>query len=127
MPPLHFVVFIAISLTVFFGILRWVLRARSAQPSTALVGGIAFVVVVVGMLFAKFGANVGLPWPVYYGVPALITLGLPPLAFRMRRAEALWYLALAYVSSPAIHVFFSLFVGWPEYLPFWHIPSVWGA
>jgi hypothetical protein len=39
---------------------------------------VAFVVVVVGMVFAKFGATAGLPWPLYYGLPAAVTLFLPP-------------------------------------------------
>ncbi len=125
MPPAHFLVFIAVSLAVFIGILRWVLRARPVAPSAGLITVVAFVVVVVGMCFAKFGVNAGLPWPVYYGVPAATTLLLPPLALRMNRREVLWYVALAFASSPAIHVFFSFFVGWPEYLPFWHVPSLW--
>ena len=79
------------------------------------------------MCFAKYGANVGLGWPIYYGVPAATTLLLPPLALRMNLREASWYVALAFASSPAIHVFFSVFVGWPEYLPFWHVPSLWSA
>ncbi|HEY0802217.1 MAG TPA: hypothetical protein VGD54_15375, partial [Steroidobacteraceae bacterium] len=77
MPPVHFVVFIAVSVIVFVGVLRWALRGRPATPPPALTAGIAFVVVVVGMCFAKFGANQGLGWPIYYGVPALTTLALP--------------------------------------------------
>lgn len=127
MPPLHFLVFIAVTMAVFLGILGWVLRARTVQPSWGLTVGVSFTVVVVGMCFAKFGANAGLAWPVYYSLPAATTMALPPLALRMRRSEVLWYLALAFVSSPAIHAFFSLFVGWHEYLPFWPIPALWGA
>jgi len=125
MPPLHFAVFILVSIVVFVGILRWVLRGRQATPSPALVAAVAFIVVVVGMCFAKFGANTGLPVYLYYGIPAAVTLLMPPLAFRMSGGESLWYVALAFLSSPAIHFVFSFFVGWHEYLPFWRIPSVW--
>ena len=125
MPPLHFIVFIAVSVLAFIAILRWSLRKRSAPLSRQLVAGVALIVVVVGMCFARFGAMQGFPWPVYYGVPALVTLLLPPLVFRMRGAEYVSYVALAFLSSPAIHFVFSFFVGWPEYLPFWHIPSIW--
>jgi CDP-diglyceride synthetase len=125
MPPVHFLVFIAVSLAVFIGILRWVLRARSRAPSAGTVSIVALVVVVAGMCFAKFGANMGLAVPIYYGVPAAITLLLPPLAFRMNLRETAWYVVLAFLSSPVIHVFFSLFIGWHEYLPFWHVPSLW--
>ena len=127
MPLIHFFVFILVSLIVFVAILRWVVRARPVTPSFAITGGIAFIVVVVGMCFAKFGANAGLTWHVYYGVPAVTTLVLPPLAFRMQRGELVWYLVLSFASSPVIHVFFSLFIGWPEYMPFWRIPSLWGT
>jgi len=127
MPPAHFLVFIVVSLAVFIGILHWVLRARPFAPPVGIVILVALVVVVVGMCFAKYAANVGLAWPIYYGVPAVTTLLLPPLALRMSLREASWYVALAVTSSPAIHVFFSVFVGWPEYLPFWHVPSLWNA
>ena len=125
MPPSRFVVLILVSLVVFIGILRWVLRNRPVAPSWSLTCLIASIVVVMGMCFAKFGANAGLTWPIYYGIPAFTTLVLPPLAFRMRRGELAWYLALAFGSSPAIHVFFSFFIGWHEYLPFWRVPSLW--
>src|SRR5581483_11091002 len=125
MPPLHFVVFIIVSAFVFVGILRWTLRRRTVYPAKQLVAGVALIVVVVGMCFAKFGATEGFPWPIYCGVPAAVTLLLPPLAFRMRPAEYFQYLILAFLSSPVIHFVFSFFVGWPEYLPFWHIPAVW--
>lgn len=125
MPPLHFIVFIAVSVFAFIVVLRWSLRKRSARPSRQVLAGVALIVVVVGMCFAKFGAMQGFPWPIYYGVPALVTLLLPPLAFRMRSGEYVSYVAQAFLSSPAIHFVFSFFIGWPEYLPFWHIRPVW--
>ena len=88
MPPSHFLVFIAVSLVVFVGILRWVLRARPPALRPGTVAVVAMVVVVMGMCFAKFGAYAGLAWPIYCGVPAAITLLLPPLAFRMSLREA---------------------------------------
>jgi hypothetical protein len=127
MPPFHFLAFIAVSLIVFLAILNWVLRSRPVQPDRSRVAGVSFVVVVVGMCFAKFGANLGLHWALYYGLPALITVTLPPIALRMQRRETVAYIALAFASSPAIHAFFSFFVGWHEYMPFWHIPSLWNS
>jgi hypothetical protein len=41
----------------------------------------------------------------------------------MSKGEYVKYAILAFASSPAIHVLFSLF-GWHEYLPFWHVPSL---
>mgnify|MGYP000004541920 CR=1 FL=1 len=86
---------------------------------------VSAVVVVGGMIFAKVGANVGVGWPVYYGVPAALTLALPPLAFEMALVEAGEYLLLAWCSSPLIHVAFSFLLGWHEYMPFLHVPAFW--
>lgn len=85
---------------------------------------VAGIVVVGGMIFAKYGNNTGLPWWIYYTVPALLTLLLPPIAFRMKGTETLLYLVLAFLSSPVIHVFFSLILGWKEYMPFIPVPSI---
>jgi hypothetical protein len=76
------------------------------------------------MVFAKYGNNFGLPWWIYYTVPALATLLVPPIAFRLQRRELAHYLVLAFLSSPAIHVAFSLFLGWHEYMPFIPVPSL---
>ena len=84
---------------------------------------VAGVVVVGGMLFAKFGNNAGFPWWIYYTVPALTTLALPPLTFSFSGREAVQYLVLAFLSSPAIHVTFSFLFGWHEYMPFLPVPS----
>ena len=123
MPPLHFVVFIAVSLLLFVAVLRLSLRHRARQPSARVVALLAFVVVVVGMVFAKFGANLGLPWAIYYGVPAFMAFALTPLVLRMGVREALVFVLLTALTSPLIHVVFSVFVGWHEYLPFWPVPE----
>jgi hypothetical protein len=120
----RFVIFIMVSLLVFFGILSWILRRREQRPSWRHLSTVATLVVVGGMLFAKLGQNAGLPWWVYYPVPLLLTLLLPPLSFRMRTGEVTRYLILAFLSSPAIHVCFSLLLGWKDYLPFIPVPSL---
>jgi len=126
MPPLHFVVFILVALLLFVAVLRFALRARARQPAAALVAALAAIAVVGGMLFAKFGANAGMSWVVYYGAPATATFVLPPLALRMRVREASAFVVLIALTSPLIHVVFSAFVGWHEYLPFWWVPSLVG-
>lgn len=125
----RFAVFVLASIVVFVALLRFVLRRREAGPDRGVVLAVTAVVVVGGMLFAKFGNNLGLPWWIYYTVPALLTLVLPPAAFHMSRAETATYLVLAFLSSPAIHVTFSLLLGWKEYMPFLAVPSLrelWG-
>lgn len=120
----RFAVFVIVSLVVFVAILRLVTRKRANPPPKAQVAIVAAIVVVGGMAFAKFGENTGLPWWVYYTAPALATLLLPPLVFRFSRSELWRYLLLAFLSSPVIHVLFSFFLGWNEYMPFIPVPSL---
>ena len=77
------------------------------------------------MLFARYGhIFFQPPWWIYYGIPALITFFLPPVTLKMNFAEVSRYVPLAVLMAPAIHIFFSLFVGWHDYMPFpVYIPS----
>jgi hypothetical protein len=111
-----------VSLDVFVAILRFVTRHRMQPLRFGPVIGVAAIVVVGGMVFAKYGNNAGLPWWIYYTVPALATLLLPPVAFTFSRRELAWYLVLAFLSSPAIHAVFSFVLGWHEYMPFLPVP-----
>lgn len=121
---LRFPIFILVSLVVFSAILIFVTRQRSSRPSLAAVLAIASVVVVGGMLFAKLGQNAGWPWWIYYTVPALATLVVPPALLRFSTGELCWYLVLAALSSPVIHLLFSFFLGWHDYMPFIRVPSL---
>jgi hypothetical protein len=114
-----------VSLLQFLGVLFVVMHRRSPPPTLARVLSVAGVVVVGGMVFAKTGTTVGLPVWVYYGVPAALTWVLPPVVFRMRGNEVSRYLALAVLSAPMIHILFSFFLGWKEYMPFIPVPSLW--
>ncbi len=120
----RFPIFILVSLVVFFAILRFVTRSRLAPVSWLPSFVIALIVVVGGMVFAKVGQNTGWPWWVYYTVPALATLLFPPLALRFSARELWQYLLLAFLSSPLIHLLFSFFLGWHNYLPFFQVPSL---
>lgn len=120
----RFTVFILVSLVAFWLILWFAMRRRVSRPSFLSLCWVAAVVVIGGMLFAKFGQNAGLPWWIYYTVPALITLALPPLVFRLSKQELWQYLLLAFLSSPVIHILFSLLLDWHEYMPFIRIPSL---
>lgn len=113
-----------VSLVAFVGILRLVLHGRTDRPPTQTVLWVATVVVVGGMSFAKLGASTGLPVWVYYGVPAVLTWALPSLVFRMRAPEFGQYLILAVLMAPVIHILFSFFLGWKEYMPFIPVPSL---
>jgi hypothetical protein len=123
-PIARFIIFILVSMVVFFWLIRFSLRQREIKPETRSLMLVMAIVVVGGMLFAKYGNNMGLPWWIYYTVPALVTLLLPPVVFRMSVSELRLYLILALFSSPVIHVVFSLVLGWKEYMPFIPIPSL---
>lgn len=120
----RFWVFVFVSLVAFIAILLFVTRRRVTRPRLVAVLTVAGVVVVGGMLFAKFGNNAGLPWWIYYTVPALVTLAVPPAIFIFSGKELAQYLVLAFLSSPAIHVVFSFLLGWHEYMPFIPVPSL---
>lgn len=119
----RFVVFVGFSLLMFVAVLRLAIRSRPRTPWRAVVA-LALVVVVGGMVFAKWGQNTGLPWFVYYTIPALLTVFAPPLVLRMTRRELIPYLLMATLMAPAIHIFFSLAFGWHDYMPFIRVPSI---
>lgn len=85
---------------------------------------LALVVVVFGMLFGKYGASYNLPWWIYYPVPMLITVILPPIVLKLKAPKTILYLLLSFLSAPFIHAVFSFFLGWTEYMPFWKIPFI---
>ena len=122
----RFAVFMASAAIVFVGVLIFVTRKRETRPAPALLFTVTAIVVAGGMLFARYGHLLFRPpWWINYGVPALTTIVLPPFVFRMRRAEVFLYLPLAFLMAPTIHVFFSLFVGWHDYMPFpVYVPSL---
>lgn len=120
----RFFVFMAVALAIFGSLLAWVLRDRPTKPKPSSIVWVSAIVVVAGMLFARYAARAGISPVIYYGVPALVTLLLPPVAFSMCRRETAKYLILAFASSPLIHIVFSLLFGWHDYLPFWYLPSL---
>ena len=116
---IRFPIFIVVSYIVFGAILYYVFRQRDREKSLARILGIGLIVIVGGMIFAKLGQNSGWPWWIYYTVPMLLTVFLPPRYFKMTRREVPEYLVLSFLSAPLVHLFFSpFFVGWKDYMPF---------
>ena len=118
----HFPVMILASLLLFLFIISIVIGKTRFKEQFRLVLLLSFLIVVLGMLFGKYGAQWGLPWWVYYPIPMLVTVLLPPILLKMNAKRTLLYLFLSFLSAPFIHVFFSFFLGWTEYMPFWEIP-----
>lgn len=118
----HFPVMIIASFLIFLLIIRLVIGKTKFNEKLKLVFILSFLVVVVGMLFGKYGAQAGLKWWIYYPVPMLMTVLLPPIILKMKTQKTILYLFLSFLSAPVIHAFFSFFLGWTEYMPFWNIP-----
>lgn len=120
----HFFVMVAASFLVFFLVIRLVIGKQAFITQFRKIFFLSVLVVIVGMLFGKYGQNFGLPWWIYYPVPMLVNVLLPPLLLKMNRKKTILYLVLSFLSAPLIHAFFSFFFNWTEYMPFWKIPYI---
>ncbi|UCF37685.1 MAG: hypothetical protein JSU96_02105 [Acidobacteriota bacterium] len=117
-----FATFTVASLIGFNLILWTVLGSDEFKIKARPIVFLSFLCVIVGMVIGKYGANVGLkPW-IYYPVPLLMNMSLPPIVLSMNRNQIVAYLLLSFLSAPLIHSTFSFFFNWPEYMPFLEIP-----
>ena len=122
----RFTLLMLFSSLVFLAVIAVTTRKRTTKPNPGLLLLLTAIVVCCGMLFARYGHILfRFPWWIYYGAPALTTFALPPFALKMNRTEIAQYIPMAVLMGPAIHVFFSLFIGWHDYMPFpVYIPSL---
>lgn len=120
----HFPFMVAASFLIFFLVIRLVVARQAFVIQFRKIFLLSVLVIIMGMLFGKYGQNLGLPWWVYYPVPMLMNVLLPPLVLKMNRKQTILYLVLSFLSAPFIHAFFSFFFNWTEYMPFWKIPYV---
>ena len=120
----HFYIMIIVSIALFLVMIRIVSSKKEFLSRKYKIIFLAIVVVVIGMLLGKYGSKAGLPWWVYYPVPMLMTVLLPPFILRFDRTRVMLYLIMSVMSAPLIHTCFSFFLGWKEYMPFWNIPSM---
>ncbi len=117
----RFPIMILFSLIIFMLIIRIIFKKSEFIEKQYLIFFLSIIVVVFGMLFGKYGANMGLKWWIYYPIPMLINVLLPPAVLKMNLQKSLLYILLSFLSAPLIHAFFSFFFGWNEYIPFWKI------
>ncbi len=117
----HFPIMIIFSFIIFLVVIRIVVGKKDFQEKQRLIIILAIAIVVVGMLIGKYGANWGLKWWIYYPIPLLLNVILPPVLLKMNFKRTIIYLVLSLLSAPLIHIFFSLLFGWTEYMPFWKI------
>lgn len=120
----HFPFMILASFVLFYLVIRIVVGKKEFNEKIKSIFILSLLVVVIGMLFGKYGAQMGLKWWIYYPVPMLMNVLLPPIILKMNLRKTTLYLLLSFLSAPIIHVLFSFFLGWSEYMPFWDIPFI---
>ena len=116
-----FLVYMLVALVVFVAVLRFILRLRNQLPIYKIIL-LAIIAVVGGMTFARITHEKGVPWYIFYGIPAFITFVLPPLVLRMSKRELIFYIPISILLGPAIHIFFSFLFGWHDYMPLFYVP-----
>lgn len=123
--PLKIIVFMAASTFVLALVIFAVGSiGNKDRPDAWRVLATSAVISVVGIFLGKYGENFGLSWVVYYTLPALATIFLPPLVFHWHLGRSAAYVALAFMSAPLIHAAFFYGLGWSEYMPFLHLPPL---
>lgn len=121
--PARIAVYIVISALALAAVIVLVGRSRAGSGPlwrSALL--VSLAISVVGIGFAKYGANLGLPWWIYYTAPMLATVLLPPVMFRFSSLRAVTYVVLAFATAPLIHAVFFYGLGWADYMPFLRLP-----
>jgi len=116
----NFFVYMLVALIVFVFVLLFTLRKRLKQPVFKIVL-LSIIAVVGGMTFARITYVKGVPWWIFYGIPAFITFVLPPIVLSMTKRELLFYIPISLLMAPTIHVFFSFFFGWHDYMPLFYV------
>ncbi len=115
--------YIAASTLLLAGVIVFAGRVRRGDgPTWVAALGVALLISALGILFAKYGANFGLPWWIYYTAPMLATVLAPPLVFRFPLWRAAIYVLLAFATAPLIHAVFFYAFGWGDYMPFLVLP-----
>jgi hypothetical protein len=118
----NFLVYMGVAVLVFITVLIFIVRGRSHRPTFKILL-LALICAVGGMIFARVTYGRGMPWYIFYGIPVFLTYILPPLVLQMSKRELLFFVPLALLMAPAIHIFFSFFFGWHDYMPLFYIPS----
>jgi len=120
---MEFIVLTIVSIIVVILILRYSLNSRETNPiNNYKIIGIIIILEVFCMLLGKYGANWQLEWWIYYPVPMLMSVLLPPIILKLDNKQIMIYLLLSFLSAPFIHFLFSFFFKWKAYMPFLEIP-----
>ncbi|MCX7773883.1 MAG: hypothetical protein N2376_12300 [Clostridia bacterium] len=120
----RFLVMVAVTYLAFLCVIRIVLGSQYKAKSF-LINIVGMITVYGSLLVTRYGNFLKLPVYLYYIIPLLLTVFLPPLSLKMKSDQTLKYFAFSILAVPIIHLIFSFFFGWGEYLPFLKIPSLW--
>ena len=71
------------SFILFFVVIMIVLGKQGFIKKKKRIVVLAIIVIFGGMLFGKYGANWGLKWCIYYPIPMLMNVLLPPVVLKM--------------------------------------------
>jgi hypothetical protein len=110
-----------VALVVFVVILLLTMRKRTEKPIFKIIL-LSIIAVVGGMIFAKIAFGKNLPWWIFYGIPAFVTFVLPPIVLKMKNRELIFWIPVSMLMAPIIHLFFSFFFGWHDYMPLFYVP-----
>ncbi len=117
-----FLTLILASLILFHLVIWIVLGSHDFKGKLKQIILLSILCVIIGMLIGKYGASFGLKWWIYYSIPMLMSVLLPPIILRMNKKQVMVYLLLSFLSAPFMHFIFSFFFNWTEYMPFLEIP-----
>ena len=93
---------IVASWLLFFVMLWWVLGREAFIRKWKTIFLLSILVVVVGMLFGKYGAAAGLPWWIYYPIPMLMTVLLPPMFETVKGTALVWPTISGLIGAPRL-------------------------
>ena len=123
---MEFITLTIVSIVTIILIVRYVLKTREQNPLLKIKNIFLLVFLeITCMIIGKYGTNINLYWWIYYSIPLLLTVFFPTIYFKMNKSEVTKYLSLTFLSAPIIHILFSFFFGWKNYMPFIKIPSIW--
>lgn len=120
----QFIVMAAVTYLAFLCVIR-IIMGSQYKAKSFLINVIGMVTVYGSLLISRYGNFLKLPIYIYYIIPVLLTVFLPPLSLKMKSDQTLKYLGYSLLAVPVIHLLFSFLLGWGEFLPFIKIPSLW--
>ena len=103
----QFIVMAAVTYLAFLCVIR-IIMGSQYKAKSFLINVIGMVTVYGSLLISRYGNFLKLPIYIYYIIPVLLTVFLPPLSLKMKSDQTLKYLGYSLLAVPVIHLLFSL-------------------